>query len=176
LNVTAGRTNDPAVPTEIERKFLVSNDAWRVAADHGRRLRQAYIAETDHAVIRVRTEDDARGVLTIKSAGSGLSRAEYEYSLPLRDARELFQLRQGSVVEKMRFTVPHAGRVWEVDVYSGDNEGLVIAEVELESEADLVEQPDWAGHEVTGDPRYYAARLARSPFRHWPGPSADKGA
>ena len=163
------------MPTEIERKFLVASDAWRVAADRGRRLRQVYIAETDRAAVRVRTEDDAKGVLTIKSANPGLSRAEYEYALPFAEARDLFQLRQGSVVEKVRFTVPYADRLWEVDVYSGDNEGLIVAEIELESEADAVERPAWVGREVTGDARYYAARLARAPFRDWPNPTPDKG-
>lgn len=159
------------MPTEIERKFLVASDAWRAAADRGRRLRQAYIAETQRAAVRVRTEDDANGVLTIKSANSGLSRAEFEYALPAAEARELFQLRQGSIVEKVRFTVPFADRLWEVDVYSGENEGLVLAEIELRSETDAIERPTWLGREVTGDARYYAARLARSPFRDWSGPA-----
>ncbi len=162
------------MPVEIERKFLVANDAWKAAADHGRRLRQAYIAETDRAAVRVRTEDDTTGVLTIKSARPGLSRAEYEYVLPVDEARDLLQLRQGSIVEKVRFSVPYAGRFWEVDVYSGDNEGLVVAEVELESEADAIERPAWLGREVTGDARYYAARLAQLPFRDWPRPPPDK--
>ena len=133
------------MPTEIERKFLVASDAWRAAADRGRRLRQAYIAETERAAVRVRTEDDANGVLTIKSADSGLSRAEFEYALPAADARELFQLRQGSVVEKVRFTVPFADRLWEVDVYSGENEGLVLAEIELRERGGRHRAPGLAG-------------------------------
>jgi adenylate cyclase len=154
---------------EIERKFLVADDGWRAAADGGRRLRQAYLAETDRAVVRVRIEDGARGVLTIKSAEPGLSRQEFEYPLPLDDAETLMALSQGSVLDKTRFHVPHAGRRWEVDVYGGDNRGLIIAEVELESEAAAVQLPPWAGKEVTGERRYYASRLAQNPFRSWPG-------
>ena len=159
------------MPTEIERKFLVASDAWRAAADRGRRLRQAYIAETERAAVRVRIVDDADGVLTIKSANPGLSRAEFEYALPAAEAQELFQLRQGCIVEKVRFTVRFAARLWEVDVYSGENEGLVLAEIELQNEADAIERPAWLGREVTGEARYYAARLARSPFRDWPRPA-----
>ena len=154
---------------EIERKFLVANDGWRAVADGGRRLRQAYLAETDRAVVRVRIEDGASGVLTIKSAEPGLSRQEFEYALPLEDAEALIALRQGSVLDKTRFHVPHAGRRWEVDVYGGDNRGLIIAEVELESEAAAVILPLWVGKEVTGERRYYASRLAQKPFRSWAG-------
>jgi adenylate cyclase len=156
------------VAQEIERKFLVADDGWRSRADGGRRLRQAYLAETGRAVVRVRIEDGGRGVLTIKSAEPGLSRQEFEYALPLEDAEALIALRQGSVLEKTRFHVPHSGRRWEVDVYDGDNAGLIIAEVELESEAAAVEPPPWAGKEVTGERRYYASRLAQKPFRSWP--------
>jgi adenylate cyclase len=157
------------VAQEIERKFLVADDGWRARADAGRRLRQAYLAETDRAVVRVRIEDGGRGVLTIKTAEPGLSRQEFEYALPLDDAEALIALSQGSVLDKTRFHVAHAGRRWEVDVYDGDNRGLVVAEVELESEAAAVVLPPWAGKEVTGEQRYYASRLAQKPFRSWPG-------
>ncbi len=156
------------MPREIERKFLVADEAWRAEADRGRPLRQAYLAETDRAVVRVRTDDAQRGVLTIKSANAGLSRAEYEYPIPISDAGGLMDLCQGSVLEKVRFRVPHRGATWEVDEYFGDNEGLVIAEIELRSEDEVVNIPPWVGREVTGDKRYYAASLARSPFRAWP--------
>ena len=157
------------MPQEIERKFLVAQDSWRRQAGLSRRLRQAYLAETDRAVVRIRIEDESRGVLTIKSAEPGLSRQEFEYEIPLDDAEALMALRRGSLLEKTRFYVPHAGRRWEVDVYGGDNEGLVIAEVELESEDAGVELPPWLGREVTGERRYYAARLSRQPYLSWPG-------
>jgi adenylate cyclase len=153
---------------EIERKFLVKDDGWRRGADEGRRLRQAYLADTGRAAVRVRIEDEARAVLTIKSADSGLTRQEFEYAIPLADAVALLALRQGSVVEKTRYHVPHAGRHWEVDLYAGDNDGLVLAEVEIESEAAAVELPPWLGREVSGEARYYASSLARRPFSAWP--------
>lgn len=155
------------MPQEIERKFLVVNDGWRSQANAGRRLRQAYLAETDRVVIRIRIDSDALGVLTIKSAGPGLSRQEFEYEVPLADAEALVALSQGSVLDKTRFDVLHAGRRWEVDVYDGANRGLVIAEVELDSESAAVELPPWAGREVTAEQRYYASRLSQRPFRSW---------
>ncbi len=163
------------MPHEIERKFLVANDGWRKGADRGRELRQAYLSETDRASVRVRIVDDSDALITIKGARAGLSRPEFEYPLPLEDARELSELRQGSVVAKTRFLAPHAGRTWEVDVYSGDNAGLVIAEIELESEAAIVELPPWIGREVTGEARYYAARLAARPYRSWPPGETGEG-
>jgi adenylate cyclase len=156
------------MPTEIERKFLVADEGWRTVADRGHRFRQGYLAETGSAVVRVRTDDAQRGILTIKSASPGLSRMEYEYPIPVSDAEGLMELCQGWVVEKVRFRVPHGDATWEVDVYSGDNQGLVIAEIELKSEEDAIVVPPWAGREVTGDRRYYAASLAHSPFRAWP--------
>jgi adenylate cyclase len=164
------------VPQEIERKFLVANDAWRATADRGRRFAQAYLAETDRAAIRVRIIDGTSAVFTIKAAKSGLSRQEFEYPLPLADAEALTELRQGSVLQKTRFRTPHAGHTWEVDVYSGDNDGLVIAEIELDSEDATVELPSWVGREVTGEVRYYASRLSARPFRSWDSAESSEGA
>ena len=155
------------MPLEIERKFLVGNDGWRMHADGGRRLIQAYLAETDRAVVRVRIEDGARAVMTVKSAVPGLTRQEFEYPIPPADAEALATLRQGAVLEKRRFLVSHGGRLWEVDVYAGENTGLVLAEIELESEAAEFERPPWLGAEVTRDARYYASRLSRNPFAAW---------
>ena len=155
------------MPIEIERKFLVADDGWRSHADSGRRLIQAYLAQTDRAVVRVRIEDGARAAMTVKSAAAGLMRQEFEYSIPPAEAEKLAALRQGAVLEKTRFLVPHAGRRWEVDVYGGENTGLVLAEIELESEAAEFDRPAWLGTEVTGDARYYASRLSRNPFAAW---------
>ena len=156
-----------AVPQEIERKFLVANDGWRQGADQGTRFRQAYLAETERAVVRVRIEEDSRGFLTVKSAEAGLTRQEYEYPVPVAHAEALIALCQGSVLRKTRFRSRHADRTWEVDVYSGDNEGLVTAEIEMSSAEDAVELPLWIGAEVTGSARYYASRLASRPFSSW---------
>ena len=152
------------MPVEIERKFLVESEGWRSHAESGRRLIQAYLADTERAVVRVRIEDGERAFLTIKSAIAGLSRQEFEYSIPAGDAQDLAGLRQGAVLEKTRFLVPYAGRQWEIDVYAGENTGLVLAEIELESETAEFERPPWLGIEVTGDARYYASRLSRNPF------------
>ena len=111
------------MPQEIERKFLVANDGWREGADKGRRLRQAYLATTDRAAVRVRIEEDVEAVLTVKSANPGLTRIEFEYKLPLDDAETLATLRQGSELRKTRFRNRHAGHDWEIDVYAGDNDG-----------------------------------------------------
>jgi adenylate cyclase len=170
-----GMTQHAAVPQEIERKFLVANDGWRRGADTGSGLRQAYLAETDRAVVRVRIENGARGVLTIKSAGSGMSRQEFEIPLKLDDAEALMALRQGSELRKTRYRAPYAGLIWEVDVYEGDNAGLVIAEVELESERQDVALPDWVGREVTGAGEYYAVRLAQRPYASWPEAERARG-
>lgn len=163
------------MPHEIERKFLVANDGWRRGADQGRRFRQVYLAETERVVVRVRIEDGLRAVLTIKSANPGLSRLELEYPVPLDDAEALAKLGQGSELNKVRFHAPHAGRKWEVDVYSGANEGLVVAEIELEAETDEVELPPWVGREVTHEARYYASRLARHPYRSWTDTAPEGG-
>lgn len=162
-----GMTTEFAVSQEIERKFLVANDGWRQGADQGRGLRQAYLAETEHAVVRVRIEDDRRGFLTVKSAAPGMTRTEIECPLQVGEAETLIALRQGSVLDKTRFHTRHAGRLWEVDIYSGDNDGLVVAETEMASEDETVELPPWLGEEVTGTHRYYAARLARRPYAAW---------
>ena len=152
------------MPVEIERKFLVENEGWRSHADSGRRLMQAYLADTERAVVRVRVEDGERAFVTIKSAVAGLTRQEFEYSIPADEAQALAGLREGAVLEKTRFRVPFAGRQWEIDVYAGENTGLVLAEIELESEAAEFERPPWLGTEVTGEARYYASRLSRNPF------------
>jgi adenylate cyclase len=155
------------VPLEIERKFLVANSDWRGSVEGERRLVQGYLAGTDKAVVRVRIEDDSSAVLTIKSATPGLARQEFEYELPLEDAHDLLALRQGALLTKTRYDVPHAGRIWEVDVYGGENAGLVLAEAELEREDERLELPPWLDREVTEDERYYASSLALRPFRSW---------
>ncbi len=145
---------------EIERKFLVAGEGWRERAEGGRSLRQGYLAVTEKLAVRVRILDDAEARLTFKSAEAGTTRAEFEYPIPLDDARDLLTLATGIVIEKRRHLVPLGGLTWEVDVFEGAHAGLVIAEIELPAEDTPFERPDWLGREVTEDRRYYNASLA----------------
>ena len=147
---------------EIERKFLVVSDEWKQAATGSKLLRQGYLSSNAKATVRVRTQDDSEAVVTIKGATRGISRAEYEYGIPVADAREMLVMAEPHVVAKRRYVVPFAGLIWEVDVFEGRHAGLVMAEVELEHEAQDVHLPGWVGTEVTDDDRYYNASLSRS--------------
>jgi adenylate cyclase len=151
--------------TEIERKFLVSGDPWKNSP--GTRVRQGYLATGDAATVRVRVADH-HAFLTIKGRRSGMTRAEYEYQIPLSDANEMLDtLCMGAVIEKHRHVVHEGGLVWEIDRFTGANEGLVLAEVELRSEQQAFDPPSWLGSEVTDDERYYNANLARQPYSAW---------
>lgn len=147
---------------EIERKFLVVSDMWVRVATGSKLLRQGYLSSNAKATVRVRTRDDQEAVVTIKGATRGLSRAEYEYDIPIADGREMLSMAEPHVLEKRRHIVPFGGLIWEVDVFEGRHAGLVIAEVELESETQHVQLPDWVGREVTEDDRYYNASLSRA--------------
>ena len=151
---------------EIERKFLVSNDGWRPGAG-GTRFRQGYLSTDPERTVRVRLEGE-RGVLTIKGLSRGIRRAEFEYPIPAAEAAVLLDtLCLQPLIEKTRYRVEHAGHLWEIDEFAGDNAGLVLAEVELSSADEAVELPIWVGAEVSSDPRYYNANLIRHPFRRW---------
>jgi len=150
---------------EIERKFLVTDGSWRDDAGEGRRIRQAYLALTDRASVRVRILGDTEAVLTVKSAATGAARDEYEYPIPVADAQAMLALRQGHLIEKTRYRIPRGRHVWEIDVFSGDNEGLTMAEIELSGEEEAFERPAWVGPEVTRDMRYTNAALAQRPYR-----------
>lgn len=145
---------------EIERKFLVRSDGWRSAVATKSVLRQGYIASMDDRSVRVRILDDRSARLTIKIGRSAITRDEFEYDIPIADARELLQNAIGIVIEKTRHRVPHEGFVWEVDVFAGEHRGLVIAEVEMTAETDNPALPAWLGREVTGDFRYSNQALA----------------
>ena len=147
---------------EIERKFLVQSDAWRASADEGRLIEQGYLSANDKATVRVRSFDDQHAVITLKGKRSGIVRDEYEYPIPIEDARELLVLAQPNTIQKRRFHVPFAGPTWEVDVFAGRHQGLIIAEIELEGSEQHVELPPWLGQEVSDDERYYNAALANS--------------
>lgn len=155
---------------EIERKFLVADETWRAAASPGMRYRQGYLSTDPGSSVRVRVcGDDAR--LNIKSAAVGIARREYEYEVPAADALEILEdLCVKPIIEKTRFVVEHGGHRWEIDVFEGDNAGLVVAEIELESADEEFALPGWAGEDVTGDARYYNQRLVEHPYSRW-GPS-----
>jgi len=152
---------------EIERKFRVSGDSWRPLVARTRRLRQAYLSKNGRLSIRVRIDGDRDGTLTIKAARSGLERHEYEYTIPLADAEELMLQREGSIISKVRHIVPIDGLNWEIDVFDGENTGLVVAEIELDRPDRTFERPEWLGEEVTGDRRFYNADLATRPYKSW---------
>ena len=149
---------------EIERKFLVRDDTWRHA--QGVYICQGYLNRDKQRTVRVRIAGDSAW-LTIKGPSAGATRAEFEYAIPLEDARQLLPLCEPPLIEKYRHTVQHRGFAWEVDEFLGDNQGLVVAEIELESADQHFERPDWVGEEVTHDARYFNSSLSQHPFRRW---------
>ena len=152
---------------EIERKFLVVNDSWRESASAGMRYRQGYLSTDPGNSVRVRVSGD-RAWLNIKSATVGVTRREYEYEIPAADAHGILEeLCVKPLIEKMRFIVEHDSRDWEIDVFEGDNAGLVVAEIELESADEVFTLPAWAGEDVSSDVRYYNQRLVEHPFSSW---------
>jgi adenylate cyclase len=152
---------------EIERKFLVQDETWRAGADRGQPVRQAYLATNEKLSIRIRITDERDAALTLKSRTAGTRRQEFEYAIPVEDANELMALRSGAIVSKMRYRIACDILTWEIDVFDGENEGLVIAEVELTDEQQQFERPAWLGAEVTALERYYNASLAERPFKRW---------
>jgi adenylate cyclase len=151
---------------EIERKFLVVSDGWRNLGE-GVLYRQGYLASRDGITVRVRVAGET-GYLTIKGATQGISRAEYEYSIPLADATELLDtLCDRPLIEKTRYRIHWEGVLWEVDEFRGANEGLILAEVELTDAEHLIHLPDWVGQDVSDDPRYFNVSLVQYPYREW---------
>jgi adenylate cyclase len=155
------------VAIEIERKFLVEGQEWLSGVSTSQGIRQFYLCHDKDASIRVRIADGRLAWLTIKSAAAGLGRLEFEYAVPIEDAIAMTPLAQGHIVDKVRHHVLLEGVCWEVDVFGGDNSGLVVAELELSSEDQAVVLPDWIGAEVTDDPRYQNASLAIRPYARW---------
>ncbi len=152
---------------EIERKFLVQDQSWRDLASGASFIRQAYLACNELMCLRVRIKDNVRAALTIKSAAAEIRRLEFEYEIPLADGAALLDLREGGLIEKLRHKSPQDGLTWEIDVFQGENEGLIIAEIELPHEDKVFERPQWLGREITSDKRYSNASLAKTPFRIW---------
>ena len=152
---------------ETERKFLVLDDSYKAQAVESHRIRQGYIAHDMGRSVRVRILDD-KGILTVKGPFIGVgSRPEWEKEIFLQEAEELFLICKPGSIDKTRWIVPAGERKFEVDEFHGENEGLVMAEIELESQDEAFERPSWLGEEVTGDPRFYNGYLARNPFKNW---------
>jgi adenylate cyclase len=154
------------MPTEIERKFLVKGDRWRELGQ-GKAYSQGYITADENRSVRVRIAGD-EGFLTIKGKTVGAARSEYEYAIPVEHAKEMLQnLCVPPLIQKTRYRVEWEGLLWEIDEFAGENQGLIIAEVELTDANQTVILADWIGEEVTHDPRYYNSNLAKYPFGQW---------
>jgi adenylate cyclase len=153
---------------EIERKFLVTSEQFKTEAFQQNRIVQGYLSSVPERTVRVRIKG-GNGFLTIKGKGneSGMSRLEWEKEISLAEAEELLQLCEKGVIDKVRHEIKKGNHVFEVDVFSGDNEGLILAEVELNSESESFEKPNWLGEEVTNDERYYNAYLSKNPYKKW---------
>ena len=161
-----GRGLENSMATEIERKFLVHGERWREKGTPTK-IRQGFFLSVNDRGVRIRIKGD-EAFITMKSEAHGFTRHEFEYKIPMTDAKEMLDtLCERPLVEKTRYALYHAGKRWVVDEFHGDNDGLIMAEVELESEMETIERPDWAGMEVTDNPRYYNIYLARHPFNTW---------
>jgi len=152
------------MPLEIERKFLVKGNDWKTK--QGERYRQGYLNLDKERTVRVRLAGQ-QAYLTVKGITKGPSRSEFEYRIPANDAEELLKMCEGQIIDKIRHTVHDQGIKWEIDEFLGDNKGLVIAEVELESDDQFFGKPHWLGEDVTDDPRYFNSNLAANPFCQW---------
>ena len=153
---------------EIERKFLVASQAFKNQAFAKKQISQGYLNSNPERTVRVRIAND-KGFLTIKGKGneSGMSRFEWEKEIPVEEARTLLALSEKGAIDKTRFEIKAGNHTYEVDEFYGENEGLIIAEIELSSESETFEKPEWLGEEVTNDERFYNAYLSKNPFKFW---------
>ena len=153
---------------EIERKFLVNSDAFKTDSFSQNRIKQGYLSSVPERTVRVRIKGD-RGYITVKGSSNqtGLSRFEWEKEIPIEDAETLLLLCEKGIIDKTRFEVKVGKHTFEVDEFYGNNEGLTVAEIELESESETFTKPNWLGIEVTNDNRYYNSSLSNNPFENW---------
>ena len=152
---------------EIERKFLIKDDSWRAEVVKSTRYRQGYLTSVETCSIRVRIAGD-KATINIKSATLGVTRTEYEYPIPIEEAEEILDhLCTKPLIEKTRHIVEHDGHTWEIDVFEDDNDGLVVAEIELDQADQDFTLPGWTGKEVSDDPRYYNVCLVKHPYKDW---------
>lgn len=155
------------MPLEIERKFLLDHSKWnKLGKPPGKLYRQGYLLNDVNKTIRIRTSK-VNAFITIKGKTTGATRTEFEYAIPLADAKELLDSYSTGEVSKTRYEIFYKNKLWEVDVFHGDNDGLIVAEIELDSEEEPFDIPDWVTQEVTNDPRYYNANLSMHPFTQW---------
>ena len=157
------------MPIEIERKFLVKNDSFLSSVKESKKIKQAYVSKSSTANVRVRLIDDI-GYITVKGKSdyNCMSRFEWEHIIPKSEAEVLLEFAKERTVIKTRYFVPEkSGFVFEIDVFEGDNKGLIVAEIELNSEGDLFERPPWLGREVTTEKKYYNSALSRKPYKKW---------
>jgi CYTH domain-containing protein len=152
---------------EIERKFLVDHNKWELLdKPDGNYLRQGYVVNDVNKVVRVRVTNQ-QAFITIKGAASGITRSEYEYGIPVKDGVELLDQFAAVCIEKTRYVIIFEGKAWEVDVFLGDNDGLIVAEIELGYEEEQFKLPYWIAGEVTGQEKYYNSNLSVHPFNRW---------
>ncbi|MBP8944949.1 MAG: CYTH domain-containing protein [Paludibacteraceae bacterium] len=153
---------------EIERKYLVKGD-FKPWIKNSYTIIQGYLCSVPERTVRIRVKNQEKGFITIKgkTEKNGLSRYEWEKEIPLQDAQELLQLCEPGIIEKTRYEVIFKGQRFEIDEFHGENEGLIIAEIELESENTPIQKPDWLGKEVTGEERFYNAQLRKNPYKNW---------
>lgn len=152
---------------EIEKKFLLANDRWRMQVNKSIQFRQGYLVGSDKASVRIRIEGD-KSNLNIKSATLGVRRQEYEYPIPMDEAQELLDtLCDKPLIEKTRHYIDTGEHVWEIDEFTGDNAGLIVAEIELQDEQESFQYFDWLGQEVSHDKRYYNSMLSKNPYKNW---------
>ena len=163
--------NPSGEPLEIERKLLLVGETWRdQVVGEPKRLSQGYLCADAEKSVRVRIAGDF-ATLTVKGSRNGISRLEMQYTIPVADAERMLAMCMPPLIDKTRHIAMHDGMKWEVDIFHGENEGLRVAEVELESEDQVIALPEWAGQEVSEDPRYYNSQLSREPFSAWGSPS-----
>ena len=153
---------------EIERKFLVKSDAFKAEAFKETRITQGYLSSVPERTVRIRVKGD-KGYITIKGIGndSGASRFEWEKEIDAAEVQELMKIAEPGVIDKTRYQVKKGAHVYEVDEFYGDNQGLIVAEIELENESDSFEKPEWLGQEVTGDAKYFNSMLMKNPYKNW---------
>lgn len=154
------------MPLEIERKFVVTTNEWRTLVSRSYTIKQGYLNLAPERTVRVRVKED-EAFITIKGKSIGITRAEFEYEIPVKEAEQLLELCEGVIILKTRHEVVFEHKLWEVDVFEGENTGLIMAEIELTAEEENFKTPAWVGKEVSTDSRYYNSNLVKNPFANW---------